>query len=111
VAMSFEGITSFSEKPLFIVFVLGIAIFVLAVIGALYLTYRRLTGELLSGWASVMVSIWMIGGLSIASMGVLGLYIARIFIETKRRPYAIIRAIHGASVASLHDADTQTTRT
>jgi putative glycosyltransferase len=111
VAMSFEGITSFSEKPLIIVFVLGMAIFILACVGALYLTYRRLTGVLLSGWASVMVSIWMIGGLSIASMGVLGLYIARIFIETKRRPYSIIRAIHGASVATLHDADTRTTRT
>jgi putative glycosyltransferase len=79
--------------------------------GVVYLIVRRLSGQLLSGWASVMVSIWMLGGLSIASMGVLGLYIARIFIETKQRPYSIIRAVHHFSVASLHDCDSRSTRT
>jgi putative glycosyltransferase len=102
-AMGFEGITSFSEKPLLLVFTLGIAIFALAVVGAIYLTVRRLTGELLSGWASVMVSLWMLGGLSIASIGILGLYIARIFIETKHRPYSIIRAVHRAGAAAPTD--------
>lgn len=94
IAMAFEGITSFSEKPLIFVFGLGAGIFALACGGAAYLVVRRLTGTLLSGWASLIVSIWMLGGLSIASIGVLGLYIARIFIETKRRPYVIIRHIH-----------------
>jgi putative glycosyltransferase len=94
VAVSFEGITSFSEKPLILVFLLGCAIFVVAVIGAAYLIAVRLTGQLLSGWASVMVSIWILGGLSIASIGILGLYISRIFIETKHRPYSIVRAVH-----------------
>jgi len=106
VTMAFDGITSFSEKPLIMVFGVGIGIFVLASIGAVYLIVRRLTGELLSGWASVMVSLWMLGGLSIASIGILGLYIARIFIETKHRPYSIVRAVHRAgTAASTHHVD------
>jgi putative glycosyltransferase len=111
IAMGFEGITSFSEKPLMLVFMLGAVIFAIAVLGAIYLTVLRFTGRLLSGWASVMVSIWMLGGLSIASMGVLGLYIARIFIETKQRPYSIVRAVHDSTVTSLHDGETRSTRT
>jgi putative glycosyltransferase len=107
-AMGFEGITSFSEKPLLLVFTLGIAIFALAVAGAVYLIVRRLTGTLLSGWASVIVSIWMLGGLSIACIGILGLYIARVFIETKHRPYSIIRAVHrGGAPAAAHDVETR----
>jgi putative glycosyltransferase len=111
IAMGFEGITSFSEKPLMLVFVLGAIIFAVAVLGAMYLIFLRLSGQLLSGWASVMVSIWMLGGLTIASMGILGLYIARIFIETKQRPYSIIRAVHDSNVASFKNGETRSTRT
>ena len=109
IAMGFEGITSFSEKPLILVFMLGVIIFAVALVGAVYLTLLRFSGQLLSGWASVMVSIWMLGGLSIASMGILGLYIARIFIETKHRPYSIIRAVHDSSISSLNDVETRST--
>ena len=93
-AMAIDGLTSFSEKPLIMVFVLGLTIFALSSVGALLLVIRRLTGTLLSGWASLIVSVWMLGGLSIACMGILGLYVARVFIETKRRPYSIIRRVH-----------------
>jgi putative glycosyltransferase len=94
VAVGLDGITSFSEKPLIAVFLLGSAIFAFSSAGAMYLIVRRLTGTVLSGWASLIVSVWMLGGLSIVSIGVLGLYLARIFIETKRRPYSIIRKVH-----------------
>jgi putative glycosyltransferase len=110
IAMGFEGITSFSEKPLMLVFMLGVSIFAIALLGAFYLTFLRFTGGLLSGWASVMVSIWMLGGLSIASIGILGLYIARIFVETKQRPYSIVRAVHESTATSLHDGDTRSIR-
>lgn len=96
VSLAFEGITAFSEKPLLFVFAGGLAIFVLSSAGAVFLAIRRLSGEMLSGWASLIVSVWMLGGLSIASIGILGLYIARIFIETKRRPYSIIRKVHAS---------------
>jgi putative glycosyltransferase len=94
VAMGLDGLTSFSEKPLVLVFLLGSAIFAFSSVGAMFLIVRRLTGTLLSGWASLLVSVWMLGGLCIASIGILGLYISRIFIETKRRPYSIIRKVH-----------------
>ena len=94
-ALTFEGITAFSEKPLMFVFVLGLLIFVLSSCSALYLTLRHLFGlTQQAGYASLIVSIWMLGGLSIASIGVVGLYTARIFIETKQRPYTIVRAVH-----------------
>ena len=94
-ALVFDGLTAFSERPLMVVFVTGIAIFLLASAVAAYLIVRRLTGTLLEGWVSVIVSVWMLGGMCIAAIGIVGLYTARIFIETKRRPYSIVRAIHG----------------
>jgi putative glycosyltransferase len=109
IAAGFEGITSFSEKPLILVFLLGVIIFGIALLGGTYLVFLRFSGRLLSGWASVMVSIWMLGGLSIASMGILGLYVARIFIETKRRPYSIVRAIHDSHGTTFNDGQTRST--
>jgi len=90
-----DSITSFSELPLFLIFYIGCAvIFGSLVIGA-YLIIRHLSGHLLEGWASTMVSISFFGGLAVFSIGVVGLYVSRIFIETKGRPYTIIRRIHG----------------
>jgi putative glycosyltransferase len=90
-----DSITSFSEMPLYCVFYLGLVVlFISATIGCL-LVVRRLTGQVLSGWVSTLVSVWFLGGLAIFSIGVVGLYISRIFIETKNRPYAIVRKIYG----------------
>ena len=97
VTMAVDGLTAFSERPLMVVFAGGIGIFVLASVVAAYLIVLRLTGTVLEGWVSVIVSVWMLGGLSIASIGVIGLYTARIFLETKRRPYSIVRATYGQS--------------
>ena len=55
---------------------------------------RRLNGYMAPGWASTIVSISFFGGLSVFSIGVVGLYVSRIFIETKGRPYTLIRRIH-----------------
>lgn len=95
VHMMFESITSFSEAPLYAIFYLGASILVSSIFAAAYLVVRRAFGDILEGWVSVMVSIWLLGGLAIFSIGVTGLYVARIFIETKNRPYTIIRKTHG----------------
>jgi putative glycosyltransferase len=94
-----DSITSFSEIPLFAVFGLGLAILASSTAFAAFLIYRRLTGTVLEGWVSVMVSVWMLGGLAIFCVGVVGLYVSRIFIETKDRPYTIIRRIHQKTIA------------
>jgi putative glycosyltransferase len=101
-AMVFEGLTAFSDKPLMLVFTGGVGIFLLGTLVAAYLIGLRLTGVVLDGWVSVMVSVWVLGGLCIASIGIVGLYTARIFMETKRRPYSIVRAAYGYS-AEQHE--------
>ena len=90
-----DSITSFSELPLFIIFYIGVAVIFGSIVMAGYLIVRRLNGNLLEGWVSTMVSISFFGGLTVFSIGVVGLYVSRIFIETKGRPYTIIRRIHG----------------
>lgn len=92
--MMFESITSFSEAPLYGIFYLGATIMGLSLLVAVYLVLRRLSGGILGGWVSVMVSLWMLGGLCILSIGTVGLYVSRIFIETKQRPFTIVRNVH-----------------
>ena len=100
-----DSITSFSELPLFIIFYIGcVVIFVSMVMGA-FLIIRRLTGHLLEGWASTIVLISFFGGLAVFSIGVVGLYVSRIFIETKGRPYTLIRKIHRQDNGRLKGAD------
>ncbi len=86
-----DSITSFSEKPLYFVFFLGVFILIFSAMVALSLILWRLTGTLLEGWVSILVSVWLLGGILLLCIGIIGLYISRIFIETKKRPYAIIR--------------------
>jgi putative glycosyltransferase len=91
-----NAVTSFSNKPLVYVFHLGCLISGLACLAALYLILRRLFfGEYLAGWPSLIVSIWLLGGLTIFCLGILGIYLSKIFMETKPRPYTVIRRIYG----------------
>lgn len=90
-----DSITSFSELPLFIIFFIGCAVIFVSMVMGVFLIIRRLNGHLLEGWASTIVLISFFGGLAVFSIGVVGLYVSRIFIETKGRPYTLIRRIHG----------------
>jgi putative glycosyltransferase len=89
-----DSVTSFSEIPLFMVFVLGLLILLISLTVAVGLIILRIAGTVLEGWVSVIVSVWLLGGLAIFCIGVVGLYVSRIFIETKGRPYTIIRRVH-----------------
>jgi len=89
-----DAVTSFSRRPLVLVFYLGAATIAIAVLAAAYLIWRHVTSGYLPGWASVMVSVWMLGGLTLFSVGLVGLYLSRVFIESKRRPLAIVRKVH-----------------
>jgi putative glycosyltransferase len=93
-----NAITSFSEAPLRLIFYVGMTIFSLAMLYALQLVLKRLLySEIVDGWTSVMVSIWVLGGLVISFVGIIGIYLSKIFSETKQRPYTIVREIHGRS--------------
>jgi putative glycosyltransferase len=97
VSVFVNAITSFSNRPLIYIFQIGIAVMVLSIAAAVILVYRTVTGRVgVPGWASIMVSIWFLGGLTIFCVGVIGVYLAKVFTETKRRPYTVIRAEYGS---------------
>lgn len=98
IAVLVNSVTSFSDRPLVLIFYLGVAIGVAAATAAAYLVVQRLFfGVALPGWPSLIVSVWLLGGLMLGSLGIIGMYVSRIFIETKQRPYTIVRHIYERS--------------
>lgn len=90
-----NSVTSFSNAPLAGIFYIGILIslFALTYIGYL-VAHWLLLAKPMSGWTSVMASIWLLGGMIISFIGVVGIYLSKIFSEVKRRPYTIVRQIY-----------------
>ena len=90
--MFVNAITSFSNRPLIYIFQIGMAVMLLSIVAGGLLLQQRLSGRVgVPGWASIMVSIWFLGGLTIFCIGVIGVYLAKVFTETKRRPYTVVR--------------------
>lgn len=85
-----EGITSLSIKPIRMITGLGFFIFLVSIGMLIYSFYRHFTGETIAGWTTLMVSVWAIGGLILLSLGVVGEYIGKIYLETKARPRFIV---------------------
>ncbi|MBE9238207.1 glycosyltransferase family 2 protein [Anabaena aphanizomenioides LEGE 00250] len=97
-----NSITSFSNKPLIFVFYLGTVISITSGIAAIILIIRRVFFNiLLAGWPSLIVSIWLLGGLTIFCMGIIGIYLAKVFSETKQRPYTIVRNVYESEKISI----------
>jgi putative glycosyltransferase len=91
-----NSVTSFSNAPLIGIFYVGLAISMLSCVYISYLLIVKLTFLTpLEGWTSVMASIWLLGGMIISFIGVVGIYLSKIFSETKQRPYTIVRQVHG----------------
>jgi glycosyltransferase involved in cell wall biosynthesis len=86
IKFALEGITSFSIKPIRMITFLGIFIFTVSIVMIAYFFARYFTGHTISGWASIACSLWGIGGLILFSIGVVGEYIGKIYLEAKRRP-------------------------
>ena len=85
-----EGITSLSTKPIRMITGLGFFIFLISIIILIYSLVRHFMGETIVGWTTLMVSVWGIGGLILLSLGVVGEYIGKIYLETKARPRFIV---------------------
>ena len=92
-AFAMEGITSLSTEPLKIIAGLGFFIFLMSIAMLIYSVVRWATGETIIGWASVICSVWAIGGLILLSLGIIGEYIGKIYLEAKGRPRFIIREV------------------
>ena len=90
ISFAIEGITSFSIKPLTMICHIGILILIISIIIMIYSIVRKVTGNTVTGWTFLSISIWFIGGLQMTSIGIIGEYIGKIYYETKKRPRYII---------------------
>ncbi|MEG2396346.1 MAG: glycosyltransferase family 2 protein [Oscillospiraceae bacterium] len=90
IAFAFEGITSLSIKPIRFIALLGALFSVASVAMLIYILVRYFTGHVVVGWTSVIISVWGIGGLLLLSIGIVGEYVGKIYLETKARPRFII---------------------
>lgn len=89
-SFAFEGITSFSVKPIRLILVVGIMMFLSSLLAILYFLIIWMAGKTVQGWTTVVASIWMLGGIQLLCLGVIGEYIGKIYIESKERPKFII---------------------
>ena len=95
IALMVNALTSFSSLPLAYIFYLGAALLFLSTIGGIYQICRWLFyGDILQGWLSIVLSIWFMGGISIFCIGLVGIYLAKIFMEVKDRPYTTVRRVY-----------------
>ena len=92
-SFAMEGVTSLSTKPIRYITMLGFLIFLVSILMLIYSVVRWATGDTIIGWASVICSVWAIGGLILLSLGVIGEYIGKIYLETKGRPRFLIREV------------------
>ena len=90
VAFAMEGITSLSNKPIRYVLLVGALCALLGVVMAVYVIASLVRGHTVAGWASIMMSIWLLGGVQLMALGLIGEYIGKIYMETKRRPKFIL---------------------
>ncbi len=91
-----DSVTSFSNAALVGIFYLGLCLSLLASAYIVYLLVNRLVlSHLLSGCTSVMASIWLLGGMAICFIRLAGMYLSKVYSETKQRPYTIVRQVHG----------------
>lgn len=94
-SLMLSSITSFSNVPLVFIFYLGMAVTVVSVSAAVLTLFAKLfLIDFELGWPSLIISIWLLSGLTFCCLGVIGMYLSKIFIETKDRPYTIIRQIY-----------------
>ena len=89
-ALAFDGITSLSVKPIRIITGLGVCISLVSFLLILYALIAWATGRAVTGWASTLIAVALLGGIQLISLGVIGEYVGKIFLETKQRPRYIV---------------------
>ena len=98
-SFAWEGITSFSVKPMRLISFLGLIAFFVSISMIIYTLIRYFTNHTVAGWSSIVISIWFIGSLLSISTGIVGEYIGKIYIETKKRPRYFIDTIADDSIS------------
>ena len=93
VGLALDGITAFSVKPMYVIFNLGLIFLMIAFGIGIYVVHALIVGTAVPGWASLMLSVWVVGGFILISLGVTGVYIGKIYTEVKHRPLYHIQDI------------------
>lgn len=86
VALAFDGVSSFSIKPISMILGIGVGILLLTVVAFVYALMSYIKGQVVAGWTSLILSVWFLGGLQLFAIGLVGQYIGKIYIEVKQRP-------------------------
>lgn len=90
-AFAFEGITSFSVKPLRAILLLGLVFILISLCVIVWALTEHFTGHTIQGWTSLLVSIWFVGGCLLVALGTVGEYVGKVYTEVKRRPRYVVR--------------------
>ena len=98
-----DGITSFSAKPLRVSFFAGVLVSLIGLLYAIYAVIEYFGGKTIPGWTSLQVSILIIGGIQLISIGIIGEYLARVFNEAKNRPMYFVKEYTSKDVKKKHD--------
>lgn len=91
--LAIDGITSFSIRPVRLVFGIGVIFILISLVIFIYVMIRHFSGETIEGWTSLMLSIWFCTGVLLISLGIIGEYVGKIYIETKHRPRYVVEKI------------------
>jgi hypothetical protein len=91
--LALNGITSFSVKPLYAIIYMGLLFLFISFLIALYVLHALIVGTAVPGWSSLILSIWLVGGFVLISIGITGVYIGKIYQEVKARPLYNIQEI------------------
>ena len=92
-SLALNGIAAFSVKPIYLILYLGVLFLLISFAIAIYVAHAIIVGTAASGWASIMLSIWFVGGAVLLALGIVGLYIGNIYKEVKRRPLYHVRDV------------------
>ena len=92
-SFAFDGITSFSIKPIRMIMGVGLIIFIVSLVMLIYSLVVYFAGQTESGWPSMIMSIWLLGGLQLLAIGIIGEYVGKAYMETKKRPKYIIETV------------------
>ena len=93
--LALDGITSFSVKPIYGIIYFGLFFLLVAFGIGIYVVHALVAGTAVPGWSSLILSVWLVGGCILISVGVVGVYIGKIYNEVKRRPLYHIQEVLG----------------
>ena len=100
IALAWEGVTSFSAAPLRLITALGVIVSLVSLgLGVWALWVRLFSADTIPGWASIVIPLFLLSGVQLISLGMIGEYVAKVFVETKRRPMYIVEEVCQSATA------------